>query len=114
MEANYTLRPWCSYFLPGLCLLFTITASMADAEIHYHDFVKLTIWLGTGSSKASEEAVQNPRHNHSEWGVPRSNFEANANSHGPYFELLCIQDIDDWEDDDDEQENGGTQTQLMW
>ncbi|XXG44237.1 hypothetical protein AAC387_Pa01g4096 [Persea americana] len=39
MEANYTLRPWCSYFLPGLCLLLAITASMADAEIHYHDFV---------------------------------------------------------------------------
>ncbi|KAJ8650856.1 hypothetical protein MRB53_003879 [Persea americana] len=39
MEANYTVRPWCSYFLPGLCLLFAITVSMAHAEVQYHDFI---------------------------------------------------------------------------
>ncbi|RWR81272.1 laccase-12-like protein [Cinnamomum micranthum f. kanehirae] len=39
MEANYTVRPWCSYFLPGLCLLFAITVSMAHAEVQYRDFI---------------------------------------------------------------------------
>lgn len=79
---NILTKP--TLFLGLLFLLFAFLASLADAEIHYHDFVvrplpsfqyiissyrtglyELThtppfCLAETGSTNASEEAVQNP------------------------------------------------------
>lgn len=102
--SNLTLKPLCSCLLLGLLAYLAFLASFSAAETHYHEFVvcfffhspctsfyfkrvkwtwfkiisifSLTffVWNEIGSSKASEEAVQNPQHYHSQWSVPRTKF----------------------------------------